>query len=246
MSFDKIFVKRRKIESNSNHLLNLKIAMTKVTKRLAFAIFAACIGAAVQHGYNTGVISQPERHIKLWLGGCVKDMDKGEEFCSQVKAHLRNKTEARKAVDEKLYVCENQECEEITLLFSVIASAFPFGGMIGGVLVLPSSNRLGRRNSLIYSNSLVIIAATLMGLSKTAGSWPMLAIGRLLIGVVCGLVAGLAPMYLNEVSPKNKRGAIGTVYQLVLTMSILASQCFGLWLDSDTLTSKKILNIGFN
>jgi len=64
--------------------------------------------------------------------------------------------------------------------------------------------------------------------AKYAGSWEMLIIGRIIIGINNGLNAGIAPMYITEISPTALRGAVGTIYQLVITMSILLSQILGM------------------
>ena len=79
---------------------------------------------------------------------------------------------------------------------------------MGGTMCDFVSSRLGRKGGLLLINVLVAIGATLMGLAKYAGSYQMLIAGRLVIGINSGLNAGLAPMYLSEISPMALRGAV--------------------------------------
>merc|ERR1712018_759859 len=100
--------------------------------------------------------------------------------------------------------------------------------MMGGSMVGFISSRFGRKGGLLLNNVLVVVATLLMGLAKAAGSFQMLIAGRLVIGINSGLNAGLAPMYLAEIAPTSLRGALGTVYQLIITLSILISQILGM------------------
>eukprot|EP00061_Rhincodon_typus_P015351 g42972.t1 len=80
------------------------------------------------------------------------------------------------------------------------------------------------RNSMLMINGLAFIAAALMGFSKLASSFEMLILGRLIIGIYCGLTTGFVPMYVGEISPTALRGALGTLHQLGIVIGILIAQ----------------------
>ncbi|XP_042208160.1 solute carrier family 2, facilitated glucose transporter member 1-like isoform X1 [Homarus americanus] len=167
--------------------------------RLAFAISAAAFGSAFQHGFNLGVINAPLNIIRHWMN--VTNNERSGEYFTET---------------------------EQTMVISIMVSIYCVGGMIGGALTGFFAERFGRKGGLLLNNIFALVAAVLFGFSKMANSYEMLIIGRFVIGINNGLNAGLCPMYLSEIAPVNLRGAIGTAYQLVLTISILFSQIMGL------------------
>ncbi|XP_022119387.1 solute carrier family 2, facilitated glucose transporter member 1 [Pieris rapae] len=175
--------------------------MASMNARLAFAIMSASL-SAFQHGYNTGVMNAPEFVMSQWLQ----------------KEALTGTNLSLAAKDDPV----------VTNIWSLTVSIYCVGGMIGGVITGLVADRLGRKGGLLWNNLLVFVAAMLEALSKTAQSSEMLIVGRLIIGINNGLNAGLTPMYLAEISPVALRGSIGTVYQLVITITILLSQILGL------------------
>lgn len=80
---------------------------------------------------------------------------------------------------------------------------------------------------MLISNILALLGGGLMGLSLLAKSFEMVIIGRLIIGVFCGLCTGLTPMYVGEVTPTAIRGAFGTLHQLGVVIGILVAQVSG-------------------
>ncbi|XP_012270773.1 solute carrier family 2, facilitated glucose transporter member 1 isoform X3 [Orussus abietinus] len=167
--------------------------------RLIFAIAAAALGSSFQHGYNTGVVNAPQELIEDWI--------------SEVKMNRTGVPTSQ---------------SEVTMIWSIAVSIFCVGGMIGGSLVGYVADRFGRKGGLLLNNILVVLTVLFEGSAKAARSYELIIVGRFLIGINSGLNAGLAPMYLAEVSPIHLRGAVGTVYQLVITISILVAQILGL------------------
>lgn len=77
---------------------------------------------------------------------------------------------------------------------------------------------------MLISNILALLGGGLMGLSLLAKSFEMVIIGRLIIGVFCGMCTGLTPMYVGEITPTAIRGAFGTLHQLGVVIGILVAQ----------------------
>ncbi len=127
--------------------------------------------------------------------------------------------------------CGHEDCPddtEIVFIWAWIVSVFCLGGLVGGMSVGVMASSLGRKWSILASNIFVILGALFMGIIKASGSYVLLIVGRFFIGVASGMAAGFTPMYLTEIAPTELKGAIGTVYQLVLTISISIAQILGL------------------
>ncbi|XP_066538434.1 solute carrier family 2, facilitated glucose transporter member 3 [Hoplias malabaricus] len=174
------------------------VKRTQVTCHLLLCICTAAIGS-LQFGYNSGVINAPYE---------------------KVQAFFKNVTLVRRG--------EPMENCNVTYLWSFAVAIFSAGGMVGALCVGAMVNKFGRRKSMILCNVLAVIGGGLMGLSKACESYEMVIIGRLVIGLFCGLYTGLTPMYIGELAPTNLRGAIGTVHQLGIVIGILIAQILGL------------------
>jgi SP family facilitated glucose transporter-like MFS transporter 1 len=123
---------------------------------------------------------------------------------------------------------EKIEESKLVLIFSLAVNAFVIGGMIGGLSGGWLANKVGRKNGLLYSQALSLTGAILSGCSKPAEAYEMIIVGRLLIGIACGLFTGLVPLYITEVAPLSIRGGIGIFNQLAVTSGIFMGQILGL------------------
>ncbi|MDO8954026.1 MAG: sugar porter family MFS transporter [Gammaproteobacteria bacterium] len=101
-----------------------------------------------------------------------------------------------------------------------IVSAILVGAVIGTLFSGFITRRYGRRFAILIS-ALIFSVGSIF--SAFAVSVTMLIIVRLFLGLALGLASFTAPLYLSEVAPKNIRGALIALYQLMITIGILAA-----------------------
>uniref|UniRef100_A0A8C5JRV2 Solute carrier family 2, facilitated glucose transporter member 5 n=1 Tax=Junco hyemalis TaxID=40217 RepID=A0A8C5JRV2_JUNHY len=116
----------------------------------------------------------------------------------------------------------------LTLLWSITVSIFAIGGLVGAIIVTPIVKFFGRKCTLVLNNVFAVAAALLMSLSLLAGSFEMLILGRIIMGVDAGISLSALPMYLSEISPKEIRGSLGQVTAIFICIGVFTGQVLGL------------------
>uniref|UniRef100_A0A8B9PA32 Solute carrier family 2, facilitated glucose transporter member 5 n=1 Tax=Apteryx owenii TaxID=8824 RepID=A0A8B9PA32_APTOW len=116
----------------------------------------------------------------------------------------------------------------LTLLWSITVSIFAIGGLVGAIIVTPIVKFFGRKCTLLLNNVFAVVAALLMSLSSLAGSFEMLILGRIIMGVDAGISLSALPMYLSEISPKEIRGSLGQVTAIFICIGVFTGQVLGL------------------
>ena len=93
-----------------------------------------------------------------------------------------------------------------------------FGAMAAGIL----SDRYGRRTILRISGVLFLLSAIFAAVPATFAEF---LVARFVGGLGIGFASTIAPLYLAEVSPKEKRGSIVTLNQIAIVTGMLLAYC---------------------
>jgi len=102
-----------------------------------------------------------------------------------------------------------QEWVVSSLLWGAVA-----GTLISGVI----SRRYGRRTTLLLAAAVFALGSILSMLAQSAG----ILIGcRVFLGLAVGMASFTAPLYLSEIAPARIRGALISMYQLMITIGIV-------------------------
>lgn len=153
------------------------------------------------------------------IGGILYGYDSG--YISSVlgmnyfKQHFGGPVDV--SVDKSGY---NIETWQKSLTVSILSAGTFFGALLGGEV----AERVGRRPTIMLSCLVFSVGVALQTASKVIG---MLIAGRVIAGLGVGGVSAVVILYVSEISPKNVRGVLVSIYQWAITLGILLAACVG-------------------
>ncbi|TRY68063.1 hypothetical protein DNTS_003641 [Danionella cerebrum] len=166
---------------------------------LVAAIFISGIGGTFQYGFNISVLNSPSFFIKELVNST----------CQQRYGR-------------------SLEPWQLSLIWSFIVSVYSIGGLAGTLYAGRVAGVYGRKTTLLMNNILAVCGGVLMLLSKTAGSFEMIMVARVLYGVNAGVGLTVHTMYILECAPKRLRGMVGVSVASFASMGKFTGQLLGI------------------
>ena len=128
-----------------------------------------------------------------------------------------------------------------TAMQGVVASIALAGATAGAAMAGWAADRFGRRITLIVTAATFVLGSLI---SAVAPDTTMLLIGRIVVGLAIGVASMVTPLYLAELAPAAKRGAVVSLNQLFITIGILVSYLIGFALSYFTGGWRWMLGLG--
>ncbi len=101
-----------------------------------------------------------------------------------------------------------------------IVSSVLIGAVLGSMFSGKITDKFGRKVVIIVTAAIFFTGSIATALAQTP---TQLMIFRALIGIAIGIASYTVPLYISEISPVDKRGALVSLNQLAITIGILAS-----------------------
>lgn len=98
-----------------------------------------------------------------------------------------------------------------------IGAALAGGSVIGAIMAGPVSNRIGRRDAIGFACFWWFLGTALQSGCTGIG---MLVAGRFINGICVGITSSQVPVYLVEITKKEKRGSIVVIQQWAIEWGI--------------------------
>ena len=113
-----------------------------------------------------------------------------------------------------------QEFNLGSLAQEIVVSGVLVGAILGSALGGKLSDTYGRRALIIACAAVFLIGSVF---SALAWSLETLVASRVIIGLAIGTTSVTVPLYISEIAPPEKRGALVSLNQLMITIGIVVS-----------------------
>ncbi|PQP96598.1 sugar carrier protein C [Prunus yedoensis var. nudiflora] len=169
----------------------------KLTARVLITCIVAATGGLI-FGYDLGV------------SGGVTSMD---SFLKQFFPAVYQKESSIKPSDD-------QYCKFDSQTLTLFTSSLYLAALVACVFASTITRVCGRRLTMILGGVLFLAGALVNAFANAV--W-MLYVGRLLLGFGIGCANQSVPIYVSETAPSKYRGALNMMFQLSITIGILAA-----------------------
>ncbi|CAL4906369.1 unnamed protein product [Urochloa decumbens] len=104
--------------------------------------------------------------------------------------------------------------------FEVLSGVINIYSLVGALLAGWTSDRLGRRLTIVLANAFFLAGPLAMAL---AGGYTTLMVGRFVAGVGNGYALVIAPVYAAEIAPASSRGLLTSLPEIFINSGVMLS-----------------------
>ncbi|KAK6945072.1 Major facilitator, sugar transporter-like, partial [Dillenia turbinata] len=117
-------------------------------------------------------------------------------------------------------VTTNQYCKFNSQMLTMFTSSLYLAALVASFFASWVTRSLGRKLSMLFGGVIFFAGAAVNAIAKNV---MMLIIGRMLLGVGIGFANQSVPLYVSEMAPYKYRGALNNLFQLSITIGVLAA-----------------------
>jgi sugar porter (SP) family MFS transporter len=128
---------------------------------------------------------------------------------------------------------------------SDIVSVLQAGAFFGALGSAPISARIGRKWSLLAFILIFAVGAILTTVAHGSTGLDAIYAGRVISGMGIGAISAIAPAYVSECSPRDVRGRITGLFQIMVAIGVMLSYFINYGVGIHIKTGPKIWQIPF-
>ncbi|KAK0495755.1 general substrate transporter [Armillaria luteobubalina] len=117
-----------------------------------------------------------------------------------------------------------KDTQKVNDISSNVVSVLQAGAFFGALGSVPISPKLGRRYTLLMYSLFFCVGAILTTVAESpSNGLALIYAGRVISGVGIGGISAVAPAYVSECSPKEVRGRITGMFQIMVATGVMLS-----------------------